>query len=461
MKTIFLVNPISGRGHLDAYARLYSRAFIELGYRVVLIAETDAGTSAHLARNSVAQRDAFSFISFAEASKGAVRKSSARKAQLVWQQEGPAGILRRLVDLPRRGARALLPEFILSSWLALRREAFSKLSHIRAVGTLRKCFFPDAGRVSLKTMGQHIQNVSTSRAISPDLIFFLYLDLMAEGRSSVAALDAVDPVPWAGILFHPKLVRSPQSKIEGYFTSHNARGGIFLVPSAIEVYAKAAPQLKFFQAPDVADLELALEPPPMANQIRRLAAGRTIILQIGTITPHKGIVTLLDVIAKADPRRFFFALVGEVYWQHFGRDEQRLRDFYVQTPENVLVQEGYVSEESEYNSLITACDIIYAVYDGFDSSSNSLTKAAGLRRPIVAAKGTLMGERIVSSEIGTVVTSGDVDDILVALECMASRSIDSFGFDRYLDQHSLEELKAVLAKGLSLWLAAPAPSTID
>ena len=38
MKSIFLVNPISGRGHLDSYARLYARALLELGYRVVLVA---------------------------------------------------------------------------------------------------------------------------------------------------------------------------------------------------------------------------------------------------------------------------------------------------------------------------------------------------------------------------------------------------------------------------------------
>ena len=57
MKSIFLVNPFSNRGHLDAYARLYSRALLELGYRVVLVAEATGvgsglGQVVMLARNT-------------------------------------------------------------------------------------------------------------------------------------------------------------------------------------------------------------------------------------------------------------------------------------------------------------------------------------------------------------------------------------------------------------------------
>ena len=64
MKSIFLVNPVSGRGHLDSYARLYARALLELGYRVVLVAEADGGASAYLARNSAELMPSFSFVSF-------------------------------------------------------------------------------------------------------------------------------------------------------------------------------------------------------------------------------------------------------------------------------------------------------------------------------------------------------------------------------------------------------------
>jgi hypothetical protein len=61
MKSIYLVNPVSGRGHLDSYARLYSRALIELGHKVVLVAETDGDTLAYLERNCAGLRQSCSF----------------------------------------------------------------------------------------------------------------------------------------------------------------------------------------------------------------------------------------------------------------------------------------------------------------------------------------------------------------------------------------------------------------
>jgi len=162
---------------------------------------------------------------------------------------------------------------------------------------------------------------------------------------------------------------------------------------------------------------------------------------------------LIDVIAKADSQRFFFAMVGEVYWQSFAGDEQRLRSFYAQPPENVVTHDSYMAEERDYNSLVSACDVIYAVYSDFNSSSNSLTKAAGLQRPILAAKDSLMGERVVAHRIGLATASNDADEILAALEQLATTKADDFDFRGFANRHSLDELKSVLAQGVKFWTA--------
>lgn len=285
-----------------------------------------------------------------------------------------------------------------------------------------------------------------------DLVVYLYLDLMAEGHRNVKALDGPDCKPWTGILFHPRLVKLPNPGIERYFRSRNARGSIFLVPTAVDIYANIAPRQTFALVPDVADLEVATELPRIAQEIRGRAQGRKIILQVGTIAPHKGIMTLLDVIALADTKRFFFALVGEVHWRTFGEDEKRLRAFYEQPPQNVYVHEGYLQEERDYNALIATGDAIYAVYSGFNSSSNSLTKAAGLQRPIVVAKNTLMGDRVLASGIGLAASEGDASDILRTLNSLVTSSSGSFDFQHYANDHSVEKLKSVLAKALPRWL---------
>jgi hypothetical protein len=111
-----------------------------------------------------------------------------------------------------------------------------------------------------------------------------------------------------------------------------------------------------------------------------------------------------------------------------------------------------LAEERDYNTLVSSCDVIYAVYSGFNSSSNSLTKAAGLRRPILVARNSLMGERVLASRIGMAASEGDPPGILAALENLLTRPPDSFGFEDYLREHSLERLKTVLAEALPQWL---------
>lgn len=265
---------------------------------------------------------------------------------------------------------------------------------------------------------------------------------MAERPRNIVTLDHPDAPPWIGILFHPRLARSPQERIEGYFKSKNARGGVFLVPDAIAAYAETTPQLQFALAPDVTDLELPDNPSEQASEMRKRAGKRTIVLQIGSITAHKGIPTLLDVIAAADPDRYFFALIGEVHWETFGCNQIHVRSFYAHPPKNVYLHEGYIKSERDYNSIVAASDIVYAVYKDFNSSSNSLTKAAGLRRPILVANNSLMGERVERFNIGGTATEGDALIILEHLETLRERSQKSFGFEAFSDAHSVDLLNS-------------------
>jgi hypothetical protein len=137
---------------------------------------------------------------------------------------------------------------------------------------------------------------------------------------------------------------------------------------------------------------------------------------------------------------------------------RQLRDFYAQAPENVVVHDGHVADERDYNSLIAACDIIYTVYSGFNSSSNSLTKAAGLKRPILTAKTSLMGERVLAHGIGLAVASDDANEILAGLERLRTTKDKGFRFDSYAGQHSLDELKSIMAEALPLWIAGSSTS---
>lgn len=461
MKSIYLVNPISGRGHLDSYARLYSRALIELGYNVVLVAATDGDTLAYLERSSPRLRRSFSFTSFEQARRWNPVVISERgnmnpvlRARLVWQDEGILGLMVRCLRVPRRILITYTPERIQNQFRRLERAIVRRVLRSRLSQWLNLTPYFDAGRILFQTLLGYVDKVVTMPGQSPpDLVFFLYLDLMAEQSRNTAALDRVGAWSWVGILFHPRAANERDSPAEGYFRSSNARGAVFLVPAAIDVYSSIAPHLHFALAPDVADLELPAERAGIANEIRRRARGRTVVLQIGSITAHKGIPTLLDVVEAADPNRFFFALVGEVHWESFAEKEQRIRRSFARPPENVFIHQRYMPSERDYNSVMAACDIVYAVYQDFNSSSNSLTKATGLGHPILVAANSLMGERVLASGIGAVAPEGDADRILAELNRLADQPKDRFGFEHYREQHSLEALKLVLAEAIPHWLA--------
>jgi hypothetical protein len=464
MKSIFLVNPISGRGHLDAYARLYSRALVELGYRVVLVAETDGETTEYLARSRQDLKSRFTFVSFDQGRRSPARgeMNLIRRVRLVWREEGVNGLLTRCIRVPWRMALRLIPHSLKYQVGRIKRAAVRRSLRTRLAQALDLQRFLEAGKIPFQPLLEYVgQAVSLSGGIEPDLVFFLYLDLMTEQTRNIAALDRSGTWPWIGILFHPRLAEKQNKRIEGYFNSSNARGGVFLVPSAIPAYTEAIPKLHFVMAPDVADLELPAEPPKLARELRKRAGDRTIVLQIGSIAAHKDIPTLLDVIAAADPNRFFFALIGEVHWESFAEHKNRVRSFYARPPENVFLSLGYIENERDYNGLITACDIIYAVYENFSSSSNSLTKAAGFRRPILVSKNSLMGERVCRFNIGSIAPEGNFKGILESLNWLAGQPRNGFGFDAYHAEQSLDELISVLANTLPSWLACPAEPERD
>src|SRR5262249_20606931 len=156
---------------------------------------------------------------------------------------------------------------------------------------------------------------------------FLYLDLMEQSRRAKRDIAAFG-MPWVGILFHPRCAKDPALPVEAYFQAPNSRGAIFVVPAALPIYQGKAPEQHFVLVPDVADLDVSGKAPELVETITARAKGRTIVLLAGSVTPHKGVRYLLDVIALADPAKYFFALVGEVHWHQFGSDESRLREFY-------------------------------------------------------------------------------------------------------------------------------------
>lgn len=437
-QTLYLVNPISGHGHLDAYARLYSRALAELGFNVVLLAPSDGGSAAYLQRNADAAAERFSFYAFDELDAGLLArlrsraggKTLAGRLRSILRDEGLAGITRRV------------------AYHAARLTAKASPSLARALGFSR---FLAQSRVSFASFPARLALAEELSGWRRDFVLFLYLDFMAEDDASLKALNG--PIgPWAGILFHPRdQQRLSAGGVERYLLSSNAAGLMLLVPEAVERYTKALPAVGTVLVPDVADLETAGRGSDVAATIKARAKGRKVVLQIGTLTPHKGVQDLLKVIALADAGRFFFAFVGRIYDDAFGADAAEMRAFFDNPPENVVLHDGFVEDEREYNSVIAAADIVFAVYRDFPSSSNILTKAAAFRVPLVVSNRFLMGRLASEYNLGIAVEESDPPAIHQALLSITGTPWPAEGFERFAQDRSLERLKTVLRQALDAW----------
>ena len=417
-RTIFLINQISGHGHLDLYARLYSACALRLGFRVVLIAEQEAGVTEWLRAHCADHVARFTFFSRAEL----------RAAR---------GVARRAILRARRPFDRVVSYASRRSWWVRR---------------LRRALFPPRG-VSFEPLIDEIAVAEQRQGTHADLVFFLYLDLMDDAPGACRALDDRLRSPVAGILFHPRHEgTSAGVEPERYFQCRRMRGAAFLNPHRVDAYSRAFPRLVFGTVPDVTDDALPEHAPSLVAEVRRRAGDRAVVALLGSLTPDKGLLEFIDVINRADPRQYFFLLAGEIFWQSFGAHEDFLRRFAQSPPENCLVHEGYLPDERTLNAAIAASRVLYAVYPNQRDSSNTLTKAAIFEKPLIVNEQHLMGERVRTFNLGETVRFRDTDAVLAALRRVTSRSRSEFGFAAYRGAHSLEALQAEFGSLVAAWM---------
>lgn len=442
---VFLINQISSHGHLDMYARLYSQCLLELGYRVVLIAEHEAAVATWLTNRGWKSGD-FEILERRELANSQSNPSAVAddggaspllsRIVRVWNLEGMQGIAHRL------GYRLYT--------FGYRYRGITR----RILDYFGEAYISGNG-ASLMPIIAEINSAAERIGKEPSLVFFLYLDMISQSRLSCRNLTRLR-APWAGILFHPKCNgEAGGNAFERYFQSDNAVGAVFLNPHVVQAYQKRFPRQIFGALPDVTDTELAPIEPELVGQFRTRANGRKVVLALGSLSQHKGIVGLIDLIHYVDPNKFYFVIAGEIFWESFGSAEPKLRAFCENPPENCLVQLGYVNSEADLNAIIASADILYAVYQEFRDSSNSLTKASVFETPVLVSDGYLMGERVRTYRLGAAVKFGDVKSIEKGLLDISTRSSSEFGFAAYRRDSSYEALRDTFAHHVEAWIKAP------
>jgi glycosyltransferase involved in cell wall biosynthesis len=299
-----------------------------------------------------------------------------------------------------------------------------------------------------------------------DLVFFPYLDSYLRFLPFSAVPGLTLGRPWSGLYLRnhhhgerPSLKKALRllAKGDAVIRSPLCRGiGVlderFITP--MERYTRQS----VHAFPDVTDATLPDQPYPLADEIRRKAAGRKIIGLIG-LERRKGMLNLLRVADLARERGlpWYFACVGRFERGEYSADEQALLDAHARRAaageiDNVHFNpnSGRIPEEADFNSIFASFDLAWAAYEGFEGSSGTLGKAAAFDIPCIATAGECIGHRIEGYRTGLTIPEGDSRRALEAIERILDRRdwqdqplVGDYA--RFRADHGLARLDSLLA----------------
>ena len=418
-KKILIVNPVSNRGHFNSWRDIFKRNIECLGYDVKVIDE-------HVMSVPVT-KDLIQGSQIELIGKVNLSKNSEEASRPPWP------ILRfSLMKFIIKGIKTYYPPhvYILQKIDPLLRKIHKGL------------IFTQKGAAS-EYLANFVSSLSSEdiRKWKPDLVIHLFADLLGESNKQWKLLSSQIPYKFCALHFNPL-----RFTLNALYSNPNFVGMIYLDSKAVETYGARYPSLFFDKIPDIANSNLPSSNDKNAQEILSMARGRKIIFMGGTIGRRKNLNAWLDLVNYADPLKFYFVQVGEIMWQEFSPIFQvRISIFLTDPPPNFYHYTSYVEDESIFNSIIAVSDVIFAVYDKFNGSSNMISKAAFFRKPILVSKSSPIMSKLVSDYgVGLVINNSSVnelyDDLCVASEMRLPDSI----LEKYLDAHSETALRGEL-----------------
>ncbi len=413
---VLLYNPISNEGHLDSWHVLFIEVFLKAGWGVIPVTHDPRAI-----QQKLEQKGLFSH------------------PQLLWPEKTwrpTSSTLSTISSLFRRIARRVKRVFQSEAQREQDLLANKFLDPQTFKDTIIKVLSAYPGRTQL-IFNMYVDGYLPQSKVWADMVF-------SEAKDSAATAS----IPWAGLCITPENLSDQQDsqKLPKYYQLAGYQGTCFLDEALLESYRTHYPTKHFEFLPDITETDLSITPNPIALDIKQRAAGRTIVFMGGSIGKQKNLARWVDMVLNLDPTQWYFVQIGRINVNNLTpADEQALALLKQQQPANLYIHADYLPDETVFNAIIAASDVIFAVYRDFYRSSNMLSKAAYFEKPILVADRCLMGERVTKYEIGLAVPADHAECIqeglvsLLKLEGLATKfanyraDFNSSEFSRRLD----------------------------
>jgi len=271
-------------------------------------------------------------------------------------------------------------------------------------------------------------------------VFFMNINHLRGTLWSDRLSDWLMPCPWSAFTYDSSSVRGKAVDLKRQFNFLNTKQcKAFGVTDEkmVEPMQKAFPKVCIEFLPDATPEDVFTS--PLVNQISEFSKGRKIVGLLGMLHKRKG---LLDALKLAEKRPdLFFVFAGAYDLNKMSGEEKAfVQSFFNDPPENCFVHSKRIEDEAEFNALVQAVDIVFAVYPNFTNSSGLLTKAGIFGKPVLAAEGnTCMADRIQKYGLGLVAPSGGIEAQANAVDRLLSTELqDSETFRNDFSETALQ-----------------------
>lgn len=363
---------------------------------------------------------------------------------------------------------ALCPEpEEMTNWIATSCPKEQSRFHARALHDLppSRCFMrrlrPAANAlnnwVHLRT---GIRNAGADLGRLPDLTFLAWLDSYLPYMHPIV-IDRVFPHAWSGLYFHPRHLRRPlryqhlrKGPLDPAIALTSARcPAVAVLDEGVAHQLHELIQKPVVVFPDIIDASLPAAAGDIVERIQTRAAGRPIVGLLGSLERRKGLLTLLEA-SRRSATEWLFVFAGPLSEPDFTANELSLIRSMAVTDGGNRFFHLYRLAEPQFNAMAQACDVIFAAYEGFLTSSNLLTKAAVFEKPVIVSRACCMGDRVERFRLGYTMHAGDVDQCVAILRLLHDQiSSDKrrvvADYEGYRRMHSSDQLPLAFANILN------------